>query len=143
MWWRLVVLVVVLLGVFIVVGCSIQKLLPDLRFNSMSLLDACTFAKDIVYVDEEFEHFQHPIYTLDNMSGDCEDIAGVIMYLSGRGRFAVIKLKDGQIHAVVKYAGQYFDQRGLLFGSHVEEELNIYSYEEYLMMCKGLRKIEL
>lgn len=114
-------------------------------FCSCALPSYMTFEEAIVYARTEIfelaepegeDVWQYPWTTRELGTGDCEDIAGVIMEQSGEGEFviATIEYEDNWYgHALVKWNNQYYDQYGAF--EYTVKEIRVLSYRQYLRRC--------
>lgn len=118
----------------------------DLRFNQSldyDFFEAIDYAFNNIFEIQEpmgIDDWQYPETTIELGTGDCEDIAGLIMYLSGEGLFCggLMYNAQGEIlggHAAVKYQGQYYDNYGLIEGKYIFEEIYTLTFNQYIRRC--------
>ena len=84
--------------------------------------------------------WQLPETTMDMGTGDCEDIAGLIIYLSGEGNFCIGILYHsdyGELanHAAVKYENNYYDYNGLIDNNYIFQKRYELTFQQYINRC--------
>lgn len=94
---------IIIFFVMICFGCSYQ--------SNMSISEACSWVnQNIEYKSDVENDWKHPLKTLEDRNGDCEDQAMLVLYLcqDAEAMLSIVKYGNG-LHAVARKGCYFYD----------------------------------
>lgn len=137
----------IIMGALLLSGCSLLFNYQPVEYGLTPLFDSIQSAmewetNEITYKSDpanygKEDYWASPKETLDRKCGDCEDFSILLMYMiytSFGGKADLVCTSD---HAIVKYAGKYYEPQGAVSYDSYPGIIKTYSFDYVMNVVKN------